>query len=58
MTLIETINYIEREWPDILDANSCARWVINRTGNGGIYATQDIKQIDKLCCFWMRHEHD
>lgn len=55
MTLIE---YIEAEWPDIYDANGCARWVINRTGNGGIYATQDIKQIDKLCCFWMRHEHD
>ena len=58
MTLTETIDYIEREWPDIFDSNSCARWVIKRTGDGGIYATQDIKQIDRLCCFWMRHEHD
>ena len=58
MTLTETIDYIEREWPDIFDSNSCARWVIKRTGNGGIYATQDTKQIDQLCSFWVRHVHD
>ena len=46
MTLTETIDYIEAEWPDILDANSCARWVIRKTGDGGLYATQDIKQVD------------
>jgi|DEB0MinimDraft_10_1074344.scaffolds.fasta_scaffold21288_3 hypothetical protein len=56
MNLTETIDYIEAEWPDILDANSCARWVIKRTGDG-MYATQDTQQIDQLCCFWMRHEH-
>ena len=58
MTLTETIDYIEAEWPDIYDANSCARWLIHRTGNGGIYATSDTKQLDQLCCYWMRHEHD
>ena len=58
MTLTETIDYIESQWPDIGDANSCARWIIKRTGNGGVYATSDTKQIDNLCCFWMRHEYD
>lgn len=55
MNLTETIDYIEAEWPDILDANSCARWLIKRTGGGPPITS---KQLDQLCCFWMRHEHD
>ena len=58
MTLTELINYIEANRPDIFDSNSCARWIIKRTGNGGIYAAQNTKQLDQLCRFWMRHEHD
>lgn len=50
MTLTEVIDYIEREWPDIHDANSCARWIL-----GQKYRPQTL---DNLCCFWMRHEHD
>ena len=58
MNLTELIDYIGREWPDVYDANSCARHIIKRTGNGGLYATQDTKQLDQLICFWSRHEHD
>ena len=50
MTLTETIDYIEAEWPDILDANSCARWITGRH--------HENETLDQLCCFWMRHEHD
>ncbi len=57
MNLTELIDYIEREWSDIYDANSCARWILKRTGNGGVYSTQETTQLDQLCCFWMRHEH-
>lgn len=59
MTLTQIIDYIEAEWPDILDANSCARWIINRTGIlRSLPPDQPEPTIDQLCCFWMRHEHD
>ena len=56
MTLIETIDYIEREWPDIYDANSVARWAIKRTCNDGLYA--DLAVVDQVCGYWVRHQHD
>ena len=54
MTLTEAIDYIEDQWPDISDANSCARWIIKETGNGGLYA--DGALLDKFCCYWFRKQ--
>ena len=45
--LSDTIDYILREWPDIRDANSCARWALRR---GAEYS------IDQCCGFWSRNE--
>jgi hypothetical protein len=56
MTLTQLINYMGLQWPDIYDAHGCASWIIKRSG--GIYATQPLKEVDQLCCFWMRHEFD
>jgi len=54
MNLTETINYIETAWPQIMDANSCARWLIkiSGAGNGGLYASTNIPQINRLCRLW------
>ena len=51
MTLTELIDYIGDEWPDVYDANSCARWILN-TFN------ENEHTVDQLICFWSRHEHD
>jgi len=64
MTLTETIDYIEKEWPAILDANGCARWILKLTNNTPqlpVYLSPNVRLnnvLDELCCFWMRHEHD
>lgn len=52
MTLTETIDYIETAWPQIMDANSCARWLIKITGDGGLYASTNVAQINRLCRIW------
>ena len=45
----DTVAYIEREWPDISDAWNCARFVLRN---------EHMKDLDRLCGFWARHEHD
>ena len=52
MTLTETIDYIETAWPQIMDSNSCARWLIKITGDGGLYASTNMVQINRLCRIW------
>ena len=44
------ISYIERVWPDVMDAKNCARWILNDPPAGST--------LESLCCYWMRHEHD
>ena len=55
MNLTELIDYIGREWPDVCDANSCARHILKRTAGGPPITS---KMLDQLICFWSRHEHD
>ena len=52
MTLTETIDYIETAWPQIMDANSCARWLIKITGNRSGCASANVVQINRLCRIW------
>lgn len=52
MTLTEIIDYIEAEWPIIVDAQACARWIASERHG------QRAQSLDHLLSFWARHEHD
>lgn len=47
--ITDTVDYIKREWPDISDKVNCARWILRH---------EEQQELDKLCCFWQRHEAD
>ena len=55
MTDSQLLAYIDSDWPDISDKTGCIRWLTHKY-HGIVLAPG--ADLDQLCCFWMRHEHD
>ena len=54
MTLTELIDYIGKEWPTIMDANTCAR-AITKTFD---ITRAETDVIDVVLSYYDRHQHD
>ena len=50
MNLTQLIDFIWDEYPEIMDANSCARWILGEHHAG--------KTVGDLCSYWSEHQHD
>jgi hypothetical protein len=48
------ISYIQEEWPDIMDKEDCANFILRNLNPRDPH----MSTIDQLCGFFVRHAHE